>query len=255
MTLKTKIELAIKRYVSSVDAITSVIFYSNSRKQIKKRIAELETIIARGHYKRKIGLRDAYLSEEDKEDVRRYVAGYQELEKLNEAKGLRENLRRSFEVSAIKVSKDNENNSKTNDKSFKKENGSNTQEKWKNETIVNLFLLNEKNKLLKSKSLAVFISIISALAIAFLDMPFWTIALGVTLFILTEAKDQIVSFRVSRGYFGTTTSEAIQLIKFIRENANDIDSNDGDGRRRKILNPEIKRKEKVNETDGGLQNV
>lgn len=84
-------------------------------------------------------------------------------------------------------------------------------------TVVNLFLLSEKNKLLKTKILAAFITILSALTIAFMDIPFWAMVVGVALFILAEAKDQIVSYRVTRGYFGTNTSEALQLIKFIRE--------------------------------------
>lgn len=107
----------------------------------------------------------------------------------------------------------------------------------KNETVVNLFLLNEKKKYFKGKILAVFLMLISALSIVFLNLPYWTVLIGVVLFVLFEVKDQIVSYRVAKGFFGTTTSEAIELIKFIRKNIDDINSGDGGGARRKILNP------------------
>ncbi len=127
--------------------------------------------------------------------------------------------------------------------------------KNKNETVVNLFLLSEKNKMLKTKTISVLTMILSAVAVAFLGLPIWTMCIGLVIFLLAELKDQIVSFRVSRGFFGTTTSEAIQLIKFIRENSDKFDSNNGDGRRRKILNPERLNTKGVKEADGGLQNV
>lgn len=127
--------------------------------------------------------------------------------------------------------------------------------KNKNETVVNLFLLSEKNKMLKTKTIAVLTMILSALAVAFLGLSIWTMCIGLVIFLLAELKDQIVSFRVSRGFFGTTTSEAIQLIKFIRENSDQFDSNNGDGRRRKILNPERLNAKGVKEVDGELQNV
>lgn len=127
--------------------------------------------------------------------------------------------------------------------------------KNKNETVVNLFLLNEKNKMLKTKTIAALTIILSALAVAFLGLPIWTVCIGSVILLLAELKDQIVSFRVSRGFFGTTTSEAIQLIKFIRENSEQFDSNNGDGGRRKILNPERLNTKGVKEVDGELQNV
>lgn len=128
-------------------------------------------------------------------------------------------------------------------------------EKNKNETVVNLFLLNEKNKLLKTKSISVLILTISTLSIVFLNLPNWTLLVGAIVFILAELKDQIISYRVSRGYFGTTTYEAIQLIKFIRDNSDKFDSDgDSDGRR-KILNPEKLETNAATETDKGWQHV
>lgn len=107
----------------------------------------------------------------------------------------------------------------------------------KNETVVNLFLLSEKKKYFKCKAVAVLTLIVSAVSVVFLNVPYWTVFIGFALYVLFEVKDQVVSYRVAKGFFGTTTTEAIELIKFIRENIEDIDSGDGGGAGRKILNP------------------
>lgn len=107
----------------------------------------------------------------------------------------------------------------------------------KNATIVNLYLLNQKKKLLNTKLISVLIMIVSAITIIFFSIPFWTVSIGFILYVLYELKDQIISYRVTKGYFGTTTSEAIDLIKFIRKNIDKIDSDDGTGSKRKIFNP------------------
>lgn len=125
----------------------------------------------------------------------------------------------------------------------------------KNETVVNLFLLNEKKKYFKCKLIAVLVLMISATSIAFLGVPYGAIFIGVALYVLFELKDQVVSYRVGKGYFGTTTSEAIELIKFIRENIDDIDSGDGGGAGRKILNPIKDATADDTQTTGELPNV
>lgn len=125
----------------------------------------------------------------------------------------------------------------------------------KNKTVANLYLLNEKNKYFKAKIIAVLTMIFNAISIVFFSVPFWTIFIGLTLYLVFEAKDQVVSYRVSKGYFGTTTSEAIELIKFIRENIDKIDSGDGGGAKRKILNPIIKSDSDTELPRGELPNV
>ncbi|WP_347003818.1 hypothetical protein [Enterobacter roggenkampii] len=107
----------------------------------------------------------------------------------------------------------------------------------KNETVVNLFLLSEKKKYFKCKAIAVLTLIMSAVSVVFLNVPYWTVFIGFALYVLFEVKDQVVSYRVAKGFFGTTTTEAIELIKFIRDNIEDIDSGDGGGTGRKVLNP------------------
>jgi hypothetical protein len=48
-------------------------------------------------------------------------------------------------------------------------------------------------------------------------------------------KEFVVGYRVSKGFFGSTESEARDLVQFIMENANEIDFTDGDGKRRPPL--------------------
>ncbi|WP_181144443.1 hypothetical protein [Cronobacter sakazakii] len=255
MSLKKFLDITFRLTSTVVEGLTGLVFNSPTRKEIKKKVAELEQQMLIERYKVKLNFTKKSLSEADKKDIKFYFTRYEEIESINDITSLKEKIMKSFDESSFTDKKEREATSNKTNKSNAEEVASARQENLKNETVVNLFLLSEKNKLLKTKILAVFITILSALTIAFMDMPFWAMAVGVALFILAEAKDQIVSYRVTRGYFGTNTSEALQLIKFIRENADRFDSNDGDGRRRKILNPEIKRKEKIRETSGGLQNV
>lgn len=127
--------------------------------------------------------------------------------------------------------------------------------KNKNETVVNLFLLGEKNKYLKAKVICVLALALSAILVMLLSVPVWTVFISVGVYVLFEAKDQVVSYRVSKGFFGTTTSEAMELIKFIRNNIDEIDSGDGGGKKRKILNPLIDDKDKDVLSHGEVPNA
>lgn len=102
-------------------------------------------------------------------------------------------------------------------------------------TVVNLFLLNEKKKLLKGKLAGLFIVLISLGCIVYMDASLWFLVPGVLTFSLNSIKEEILSYRIRKGFFGRNMDEALQLIKFIHDNIDDInnDGNDGD---RKILN-------------------
>jgi hypothetical protein len=54
-------------------------------------------------------------------------------------------------------------------------------------------------------------------------------------FALLSIKELLVGYRVSKGFFGSTESEARDLVQFIIDNANEIDFTDGDGKRRPPL--------------------
>ncbi|EOV3130165.1 hypothetical protein ACOB7R_003830 [Enterobacter hormaechei] len=125
----------------------------------------------------------------------------------------------------------------------------------KKETVVNLFLLHEKNKLFKAKALCAFFIIINLVMIATLNLPAWSLVIGCIIIFLIELKDQLLTFRVSKGYFGTSAYEATQLLKFIRENSDKFDSDDNDGNPRRILNPKGTTKKSENLFEKGWQNV
>jgi DNA gyrase/topoisomerase IV subunit A len=125
----------------------------------------------------------------------------------------------------------------------------------KKETVVNLFLLHEKNKLFKAKALSAFFIIINLVMVATLNLPAWSLVIGCIIIFLIELKDQLLTFRVSKGYFGTSAYEAIQLLKFIRENSDKFDSDDDDGNPRRILNPKDTTKKSDNLFEKGWQNV
>lgn len=71
------------------------------------------------------------------------------------------------------------------------------------------------------------------------DLSLLPIALVCTsILALILLKEMIVEFRVRRGYFGTTRSEAKDLIAFMIANARDIDFHDDSGTLRKALIPQ-----------------
>lgn len=88
--------------------------------------------------------------------------------------------------------------------------------------------------------LAVVATVALALAIGTMDWQY--VAIGVTLLLvrgLIRLKDHIVKRRVSSGRFGTTESEARDLIRFMVERAANDDFTDEKGRPRRALAPEV----------------
>lgn len=111
------------------------------------------------------------------------------------------------------------------------------QEAMKRKTIVDLYLLNEKKSLVKIKKLCVVTIFVGVLVGYFLDFGHFVIFVGAAIFALTEIKERILTYRISKGFFGNNSTEAIQLLKFIEANIDKID--DGTGGKRKILNEPV----------------
>lgn len=109
-------------------------------------------------------------------------------------------------------------------------------EKSKQKTVVDLYLLNEKKKLLQGKLAGLITVTISLAYIVATSAPVWFLVPGNLLIIFNTLKEEVLSYRVEKGYFGRDVDEALQLIKFIHENIDDINNNDGNGAARKILN-------------------
>ena len=105
----------------------------------------------------------------------------------------------------------------------------------KNKTVVGLYLISERRLLLRSKFVAAILFLMALFFMWFFSMPATFMLPGTILFILLEIKDRLLTYRVSKGFFGTNAAEALLLLKFINDNVDDI--NDGsDSGKRKILN-------------------
>jgi hypothetical protein len=71
------------------------------------------------------------------------------------------------------------------------------------------------------------------------DPTFLSVAMACTVTLaLIQLKETLLEYRVRKGYFGTTRSEAKALIAFMVTNAKDIDFHDDSGSLRKALTPE-----------------
>ncbi len=108
----------------------------------------------------------------------------------------------------------------------------------KNETIVNLYLKNEKNIIFRSKLIAVSLMTISIMVTLLFDVNFLFFLPGGILYCILETKEKLLTYRVNKGYFGTNASEALVILNFIHKNIDDINNN-GNGRKRHILNDEV----------------
>jgi hypothetical protein len=71
---------------------------------------------------------------------------------------------------------------------------------------------------------------------------------------LLVLKEAVVEYRIRNGLFGTTRSEARELIDFIVENSDDIDFTDSNGNLRKALLPEDSKRDEMKPhfTPGGV---
>lgn len=98
-----------------------------------------------------------------------------------------------------------------------------------------LYLLNEKKLLLQSKFVAATLFLLALLLMWIYSLPAMFMLPGTILFIFLEIKDRLITYRVSKGFFGANATEALLLLKFINDNVDDI-NNDIDGGKRKILN-------------------
>lgn len=127
----------------------------------------------------------------------------------------------------------------------------NAQNDYKSKTVVNLFLLKEKKKLLTAKFISMAIILIAALGFIFVNLSFKAFIPGCLLLAILHLKDQVLTYRVEKGYFGTNATEALQLIKFIHANIDQINK-DGGGHP-KILNDEVPQELKPVKLPGQVQ--
>ncbi|KVI95678.1 hypothetical protein AWS44_20745 [Enterobacter hormaechei subsp. xiangfangensis] len=109
------------------------------------------------------------------------------------------------------------------------------QELLKRKTISELYLLYEKKTFLKVKFLSVLMIFLGASVGYFWGFSPIVTIIGIVVFVLLELKERVLTYRISKGFYGNNSTEAIQLLKFIENNIDKIDDG-GSGRRRKIFN-------------------
>ncbi|EBW5580037.1 hypothetical protein DPU05_19600 [Salmonella enterica subsp. enterica serovar Teddington] len=104
----------------------------------------------------------------------------------------------------------------------------------KRKTVVELYLIKEKKIFIKAKISTLLILIATTIIHIQYSIGVFIIGWSVILFLVLEVKDRIITYRISRGFFGSNRYEALQLINFINENIDDINGGSNGGR--KILN-------------------
>ncbi|HDS6527440.1 TPA: hypothetical protein QH070_003226, partial [Klebsiella aerogenes] len=83
-------------------------------------------------------------------------------------------------------------------------------EEFKKKTIVELYLLNERKTFVKVKLLAVMMIFSGAILTYLFNFNGVIILVGAVIFTLIEVKERILTYRISKGYYGNNTTEAIQ---------------------------------------------
>ncbi|HCR1904097.1 TPA: hypothetical protein QHX51_000409 [Enterobacter asburiae] len=106
--------------------------------------------------------------------------------------------------------------------------------KNKAETITELFLFDKQSDLNAAKKIALWGLVVNAIMYLWIDLPFATTGLFLGIIALLQIKEEILVYRVNQGYFGSTTREAMMLIKFINAQDDDSDMNAG-GRRKPVF--------------------
>lgn len=95
--------------------------------------------------------------------------------------------------------------------------------------IANAFLQHQNKTFLYSLAIGTPLLVLLALAQHFFNYPFIQPGIIATLSIpiILYLRKSLIQYRIVDGYFGSNRSEAIQLIQFIQQNSDDIDSDGG----------------------------
>lgn len=109
-------------------------------------------------------------------------------------------------------------------------------EKLKNHTVTQLFLVSKRQDLFWAKNIAILATIVSA-GIAHFYYPALQLISLIPAFLYSALliKEMVLTRRVEMGYFGKNKFEAIQLLTFIEKNKDSLDLNGPGGSKRKIF--------------------
>jgi hypothetical protein len=108
-------------------------------------------------------------------------------------------------------------------------------------TIVEIMVGEKTNKTNKSY-IFLLISLLAHFAFAYLtnvNFNSWLVLLILLLMGALYSNQKILDYRIRKGYYGATEYEAMEIIQFILEHAEDIDFTDGTGTKKLMPDPEI----------------
>lgn len=127
-------------------------------------------------------------------------------------------------------------------------------DKLKNQTVTQLFLVSKRQELFMAKNMAIFGTAFSAGCAYFYFPDLKLISLvPAFLYFALLIKEKILTYRVEMGYFGKNKSEAIQLLIFIEKNKENLDLNGSGGSKRKIFKATVIEERRV--PVGGIEGV
>ncbi|MFW0697644.1 hypothetical protein [Pantoea sp. R13S299] len=116
------------------------------------------------------------------------------------------------------------------------ENKKKLDERLKNHTLTQLFLVAKRQELFWAKNILIFATATSAgLSYFFFPTLHNLILIPAAGYILLFIKEYLLTYRVNMGYFGANRFEAIQLLQYIENNKEDLDLNGPGGNKRKIF--------------------
>ncbi|MEB5924631.1 hypothetical protein [Franconibacter daqui] len=127
-------------------------------------------------------------------------------------------------------------------------------DKLKNHTITQLFLVSKRQELFMAKNIAIFGTALSAGCAYFYFPDLKLISLiPAFLYFVLLIKEKVLTYRVEMGFFGRNKTEAIQLLVFIEKNKDNLDLNGPGGNKRKIFKATVIEERRV--PVGGIEGV
>ncbi|WP_171999402.1 hypothetical protein [Cronobacter sp. JZ38] len=127
-------------------------------------------------------------------------------------------------------------------------------ERLKNHTVTQLFLVSKRQELFMAKNIAIFGTALSASCAYFYFPDLKLISLiPAFLYFALLIKEKVLTYRVEMGYFGRNKTEAIQLLAFIEKNKDNLDLNGSGGSKRKIFKATVIEESRV--PVGGIEGV
>lgn len=224
-----------------VGSLFASLFQSSSNKKTEKlkRDAELDIDILYTSRKVKIGHKVILMSKVQRELEKIIHDEIQGKEVNNARKEVLFSLVHKYKSQGLVIDNDalaKITSYERNEHSNPSEKDDSVNEKLKNYTVTQLFLVSKRQDLFWAKNIAILATTVSAGIAHFYYPTHQLISLvPVFLYLALLIKEMVLTRRVEMGYFGKNKFEAIQLLIFIEKNKDNLDLNGPGGYKRKIF--------------------